>query len=273
MAYLIFSAKDREVGRRALEETLVVGRAPDCNVSIHDILLSRRHCQIVRVGSGWAVEDLGSKNGTRVGGQKIARHPLTDGTIIRIGKTLVTFRAGKLSSASNSKVNPSRRPADPWEALSATMSGVEYVKSHQPAARMCAKPSTALSAPVGSLARFPSPQPSPLEPDGYEQDDIYSMLTELTSSSWDSIYLNASRPIPRRSAPRPMIFQGRGPRRSRTPAVADSLQVDAGLLAAPKIIEVRKSRRWSRAITGMARGFAAVGQMVLILGAHRLLTR
>jgi|SRR5665213_197832 len=275
MHYLIFNAKGRELGRRPLQSAVDIGRSPECDVCIHDILLSRRHCRIEADGQGWRVLDLSSKNGTRVDGKGIDRHPLSDGQIVQIGKSSVVFHAGAFAPVGGEKTCPAgktRRPADPWEAMSATVSGFEYIQAHTQKVRIGDKKPAARNAPVGALCRFPTPQPNPLDPDCYRSEDIYSMLTEITSSSWDSIYLNASRPLPRRTAPSPMVRSGRHPRRRGASPVAESLAADAGLLATPSA--PRKSRRrWKRALVSMARGFAAVGQMVMVLGIGRLFAK
>src|ERR1700729_1348206 len=56
--------------------TVVVGRADDADVSIHPPSVSRHH---VRIHSGpvFAVEDLGSSNGTFLGGERLARGVVT----------------------------------------------------------------------------------------------------------------------------------------------------------------------------------------------------
>ncbi len=51
--------------------TFVVGRDKSCDVVIHGESLSRRHARLVLRGSEWFVEDLGSKNGTRINGQTV----------------------------------------------------------------------------------------------------------------------------------------------------------------------------------------------------------
>src|SRR5262245_29798365 len=48
-------------------QTLVVGRGDDCDVQIVHAALSRRHLAI-HVGTTPSVEDLGSMNGTQLGG-------------------------------------------------------------------------------------------------------------------------------------------------------------------------------------------------------------
>src|SRR5687768_12530867 len=98
MAFLLVLFRGEEVARRELNGPTVIGRAPECDISVRDIILSRRHCKITPVdGAGWAIEDLGSKNGTHVGGETVRYAALHDGSSIRIGKTQVKFYVGHLS--------------------------------------------------------------------------------------------------------------------------------------------------------------------------------
>lgn len=161
MAYLVFSsAKGEEIGRRRLEpsEPLTVGRSGDCDVCLHDILLSRRHCRIESTPQGWTVSDLGSKNGTLIDGQRVTRHVLKDGETFRAGRFFVRFRSGSLAASEErrEKLTRPRRPADPFEAMAGTVAGVKYEPP----------PEDAVDAPpapqVGtrSFEQFPTPQPT-----------------------------------------------------------------------------------------------------------------
>lgn len=278
MAYLVFNVNGRELGRRQLDDALTIGRAAECDVCIHDILLSRQHCRLERTGSTWTILDLSSKNGTFVGGVGIERHTLAEGQIVRIGKATIRFHSGKLSPKEKSPPiqQPQRktRPADPWAAMNDTMSGIEYVKTRteQKSLRLGAKKSVADTLPVGVVARMPTPQPTPKDPEAYVEDDVYSLLTELASSSWDSIYMNASRPLPNRPAPRPIIHGSRHPRhRSATPVDLSLQASSSGVLSTPA--PTRRPPRWRRAMVVAARGFATVGQTVMVLGIAHLLNR
>ena len=76
-----------------LQGSTVIGRGADAAIRIDSGGVSRHHACIIVVGDEASVEDLGSKNGTFVRGQRIAgRSLLTDGDEIRIGPVLVTFR-------------------------------------------------------------------------------------------------------------------------------------------------------------------------------------
>ena len=94
MAFVVVLFRGEEVARQELREPIVIGRSPDCDVSVRDILLSRRHCRISPVDKkNWAVEDLGSKNGTRVGDTVVtAAVELRDGDSIRVGPAVIVYR-------------------------------------------------------------------------------------------------------------------------------------------------------------------------------------
>ncbi|MFZ6185386.1 FHA domain-containing protein [Nannocystis pusilla] len=64
----------------------VIGRSTECQLSLDDPLVSRRHA-VLSVGSdGVTIEDLGSRNGVYINGLKIARETsLKDGDKITIG--------------------------------------------------------------------------------------------------------------------------------------------------------------------------------------------
>jgi len=70
----------------------LIGRSDDCQITIFDPLVSRRHARI-RVNAEQAIlEDLGSRNGCRVNGMPIkGPHQLTVGDRIRIGKHELVF--------------------------------------------------------------------------------------------------------------------------------------------------------------------------------------
>jgi transcriptional regulator with AAA-type ATPase domain len=74
---------------------LVVGREADSAVELvlPDPQISRRHARFVydRETDSHLVEDAGSRNGMRVDGASVRRAPLTHGTVIRLGATLLVY--------------------------------------------------------------------------------------------------------------------------------------------------------------------------------------
>jgi transcriptional regulator of acetoin/glycerol metabolism len=62
-------------------------------LSVADVQMSRRHFLIRRVPEGWQLEDLGSRNGTFVHGDRVQTAVLADGDVIEAGGSLLMFRA------------------------------------------------------------------------------------------------------------------------------------------------------------------------------------
>ncbi len=81
------------IGRdHAVTTECVVGRGTDADFVLEDTNTSRRHCRVLLDGGGYAVEDLGSRNGTFVNGIRVQRVVVGDGDVIRIGSTEFVFR-------------------------------------------------------------------------------------------------------------------------------------------------------------------------------------
>ena len=82
-------------GRRVAlgPEPVVIGRMPECALTISDPQASRHHAEVAWTGTGFRVADLGSTNGTLVNGTAIREHALLDGDLITIGSTEIRFEA------------------------------------------------------------------------------------------------------------------------------------------------------------------------------------
>lgn len=71
-------------------ESVVLGRAQDCDFVLGDDYASSRHARLFRRGSDWFIEDLESRNGTFVGGYRIDQPERVQvGTDIKLGGTTV----------------------------------------------------------------------------------------------------------------------------------------------------------------------------------------
>lgn len=82
--------------RLAPGQRLTLGRAPTNGIVINDERASRLHAELVPSAAGWSIRDLGSRNGTLVGGQPITtERPLSPGDVIAIGLTEVTYCEGE----------------------------------------------------------------------------------------------------------------------------------------------------------------------------------
>ncbi len=77
-----------------VEDAMTIGREPSADIVIADPQVSRAHARLERRADGYWIVDLGSRNGTRVKGHRIAEQLLETGTEIRIGPALLVFKAG-----------------------------------------------------------------------------------------------------------------------------------------------------------------------------------
>jgi len=96
MAYLVTVKGDRIALRPG--QTYVLGRGSDCDIVTGDGACSRRHARITMPRSGDAaiVEDLGSRNGTYVGGELVrSRLAAREGSRIQLGGTVYLVRLGR----------------------------------------------------------------------------------------------------------------------------------------------------------------------------------
>lgn len=60
-------------------DRFVVGRGAHCDLVIDSPKISREHAAFVRDGEGWAIEDLGSSNGTWYRGERVKRRRIVHG--------------------------------------------------------------------------------------------------------------------------------------------------------------------------------------------------
>lgn len=89
----------------------VLGREDTGVIQLKSTTVSRRHARITIDAGGAVVEDLGSKNGTYVNDRRVtAPTPIVDGSQVRIGSLLFTFRLsrpGGSTETASSHVPPS----------------------------------------------------------------------------------------------------------------------------------------------------------------------
>ncbi|MGH9032485.1 MAG: FhaA domain-containing protein [Acidimicrobiia bacterium] len=81
-------------GRVALgDEPAVIGRLPECAVTLNDPRTSRHHAEVRPYGDGFVLVDLGSMNGTTLNGVAVRQQELADGDVIGVGSTTLRFEA------------------------------------------------------------------------------------------------------------------------------------------------------------------------------------
>lgn len=63
---------------------VVIGRAPECDITVHAEEISRRHALVKPVGDGLSVEDLESSNGTYINTRRVQHGFLAPGDELRL---------------------------------------------------------------------------------------------------------------------------------------------------------------------------------------------
>jgi hypothetical protein len=67
-------------------DATTVGRHPDSDIFLDDVTVSRRHAELLRDERGTTLKDLGSLNGTYVGGDRVDERRLATGDELQIGR-------------------------------------------------------------------------------------------------------------------------------------------------------------------------------------------
>jgi len=77
-------------------DSALAGRHPDAAIFLDDVTVSRRHAEFRRRGTVFSVRDLGSLNGTYLGGKLLdGEQVLGDGQDVQVGKFRLTFYASR----------------------------------------------------------------------------------------------------------------------------------------------------------------------------------
>ncbi|MCZ6596362.1 MAG: FHA domain-containing protein, partial [Planctomycetota bacterium] len=95
--WLRLETGDRQGDKVSIPECgLTVGRRPENALRLSETSVSGRHAELVIVGEGVVLRDLGSTNGTRVGSQKIEEQRLAHGDTLLFGNARAVFLDGQL---------------------------------------------------------------------------------------------------------------------------------------------------------------------------------
>ncbi len=105
--------------RFALRDGVItVGRSSQSDCPLHDQAVSRRHFELEVTAEGTRLRDLGSGNGTRLNGARVAEAPLQHGDRIAAGDSIIEFREATPANAAGRNAAPassrSARPRRDW---------------------------------------------------------------------------------------------------------------------------------------------------------------
>ena len=85
--------------RFELPDRAVVGRDSDSDVVLRSRTVSRKHALIERTATGYLLRDLGSGNGTLVGGHRVIEWTLEHGDVVEFGEIRAVFQAEEPAAA------------------------------------------------------------------------------------------------------------------------------------------------------------------------------
>lgn len=92
MGKLIVTLGSGETSEMALDkERVTIGRHSDNDISLDDKAVSGHHAVIITILQDSFLEDLDSTNGTQVNGKQVAKHPLSTGDVISIGRNSLKY--------------------------------------------------------------------------------------------------------------------------------------------------------------------------------------
>ncbi|HEY7349723.1 MAG TPA: FHA domain-containing protein [Ktedonobacterales bacterium] len=91
---------------------ITIGRSSECDVFIPDASISRQHAQILRQETGWYVQDLGSRNGAALNGQRLSSpQRLVDGDTLTIGNIPLRYLSAHEESEASEEARAEAAPA------------------------------------------------------------------------------------------------------------------------------------------------------------------
>lgn len=159
-----FQEGSNELRRVTIEHSpFRIGRCETSDLQIDSVQVSREHAQIYQRGNIWAIRDLGSTNGTRVNGKPVRESFLSDGDILTIAETEVTFVAASVTAFQRMATQPiqpresSKTPAllpseiahmralteaTLWQAIPAQLATVVSLESGEGEALLAQSPET-----------------------------------------------------------------------------------------------------------------------------------
>jgi pSer/pThr/pTyr-binding forkhead associated (FHA) protein len=94
---------------------LLFGRHEECDVQLNSKKVSRRHCILAQVDDHLLIRDLGSTNGVRVNGEKVAEGKLRPGDELQIGNFKYQVCADPLGRSKEHPALEAYKPIAPVE--------------------------------------------------------------------------------------------------------------------------------------------------------------
>ncbi|HYH97785.1 FHA domain-containing protein [Hyalangium sp.] len=116
MGFQLKIAEGKDAGKEFEfdQDSVLIGRTPECDVVLYDAGVSRKHCRIFNEGNAILIEDMGSSNGTKVNGASITRkQALADGDQLTLGPVVFVFGALAEELGEEPSTDGGAEPAEP----------------------------------------------------------------------------------------------------------------------------------------------------------------
>ncbi|MHB1080698.1 MAG: FHA domain-containing protein [Prosthecobacter sp.] len=118
MPRIQFTTPDGASGALELDaERMSVGRADDNQLIIADDSVSSHHGEFTFDGSSWTFTDLGSTNGTKIGGSRVETVNLTSGGAFQLGNVNCVFMGDGEEEAYSSPTTTVSTPSSGYGSL------------------------------------------------------------------------------------------------------------------------------------------------------------
>jgi len=113
MAKIIVTGNDQQRREFELGAVNTIGRHPDNTLQILDRIVSKEHAQVVRQPDGhYLFRDLGSLNGSFLGGERVNERILQENDEIMLGSTCLTFQEKSAQASVLEKVTIAPSPTE-----------------------------------------------------------------------------------------------------------------------------------------------------------------
>jgi transcriptional regulator with GAF, ATPase, and Fis domain len=109
--FLLLVSRDGQTETHAFrQDAVTIGRSRECDLCLPDRLISRAHCRIERVDSGFALVDLGASNPARLRNRPVVRAELKVGETFACGAYEITL---SVPAPEHASVDETRITGDP----------------------------------------------------------------------------------------------------------------------------------------------------------------
>lgn len=133
------------------KERVTIGRHADNDISLNDKAVSGHHCVVITILQDSFLEDLDSTNGTIVNGKQIAKHPLSNGDVISLGRNSLKYEGEQAGAEDDFEKTMILKPGQFGAAFDSQVN-----KAAAPVAAMPATPAPVQAKPVLGKLRVAS---------------------------------------------------------------------------------------------------------------------